>query len=297
MTEKLYSKYPDSAPTLVEKEVYPLRWDRCSSKDAPDISGLPSLDHALYLFATVKFHLGQNYRFFDEDQFVQNVREFYQGDPVRMASEHQLWYIQYLLVLSFGTAFLCRTKSDKPPGAEFFVRAMALMPDHASLWKDSLLAIEVLALAGLYFYSVDHRESAYIYVSTKTRPTNTLTHAFNGDKLGQAIRIAQYEGLHTQLSEEQLGADVVARCRNLWWTLYIMDRHFSYSVGLPMSMQDRDISTPIEPCSTSHQDVALSLQAKLSHLLSSILTSMYPMLDNQPSADLWQRSIKLRSRN
>lgn len=171
MTEKLYSRYPDSAPTLVEKEVYPLRWDRCSSKDAPDITGLPSLDHALYLFATVKFHLGQNYRFFDEDQFIQNVREFYQGDPVRMATEHQLWYIQYLLVLSFGTAFLCRTRSDKPPGAEFFVRAMSLMPDHASLWKDSLLAIEVLALAGLYFYSIDQRESAYIYVS-KASPAN-----------------------------------------------------------------------------------------------------------------------------
>lgn len=89
------------------------------------------------------------------------------------------------------------------------------------------------------------------------------------------MRIAQYEGLHTQLSEEQLGTDVVARCRNLWWTLYIMDRHFSYSVGLPMSAQDSDISTPIEPCTASHRDVALSLQAKLSHLLSSILTSEF----------------------
>lgn len=138
MTEKLYSRYPDSAPTLVEKELYPLRWDRCSSKDAPDISGLPSLDHALYLFATVKFHLGQNYRFFDEDQFVQNVREFYQGDPVRMASDHQLWYIQYLLVLTFGTAFLCRTKSDKPPGAEFFVHAMSLMPGPCVLVEGQL---------------------------------------------------------------------------------------------------------------------------------------------------------------
>jgi hypothetical protein len=40
-----------------------------------------------------------------------------------------------------------------------------------------------------------------------------------------------------------------------------------------MSTQDRDISTPIEPSTTSHRDVALALQAKLSHLLSSILTS------------------------
>ncbi|PYH76783.1 hypothetical protein BO82DRAFT_436379 [Aspergillus uvarum CBS 121591] len=78
---------------------------------------------------------------------------------------------------------------------------MSLMPDHASLWKDSLLlAIEVPALASLYLYSIDQRESAHI-------------------DLGQAIRIAKYEGLHTQLSEEQLESETVARCRGLWWTL------------------------------------------------------------------------------
>lgn len=165
MTEKLYFKYPDSAPSLVEKEVYPLRWDSCASNERPDISGLPSLDYALYLFDTVKFHLGQNYRFFDEELFTKNIQEFYHGDPVKMATENRLWFVQYLLVLSFGTAFLSRTKSDDPPGSNFFVRAMSLMPNHASLWKDSMLAIEVLAMAGLYLYSIDQRESAYIYVS------------------------------------------------------------------------------------------------------------------------------------
>ena len=169
MTEKLYSTYPDSAPTLAAKEVYPLRWDSCASKELPDISGLPSLDYALYLFETVKFHLGQSYRFFDEDKFLENLHEFYHGDPVRMVTESRLWFIQYLLVLSFGTAFLCRTKSDEPPGSVFFVRAMSLMPDHASLWKDSLLGIEVLAMTGLYLYSIDQRESAYIYVSELSR--------------------------------------------------------------------------------------------------------------------------------
>ncbi|QQK40055.1 Zn(II)2Cys6 transcription factor [Penicillium digitatum] len=134
---------------------------------------------------------------------------------------------------------------------------MSLIPDHASLWKDSLPAIEVLAIAALYLYSIDQRESAYIY-------------------LGQAIRIAQFEGLHTQLPEEQLGLEVVTRCRNLWWTLYIMDRHFSYSVGLPMTTTDSDISASINPPDTClTEDVAFTLQAKLSRLMSFILTSVY----------------------
>ncbi|PYI20213.1 hypothetical protein BO99DRAFT_383021 [Aspergillus violaceofuscus CBS 115571] len=257
MTEKLHRRYPHNAPTLRAKEIYPLRWDVCPASRPPDIAGLPSLDYSLYLFNTVKFHLGQ-LRFFNEEQFVERLRDFYHGNPAAIAMKYRLWLIQLLLVLSFGTALLCRAKSpDQPPGSRFFARAMSLMPDHASLWKDSLLAIEVLALASLYLYSIDQRESAHIY-------------------LGQAIRIAQYEGLHTQLSEEQLGSETVARCRRLWWTLYIMDRHFSYSVGLPMTTQDRDISTPIDPPEhCSQQDLALSLHAKLSRLLSYILSTVY----------------------
>ncbi|RMZ46286.1 hypothetical protein CA14_008158 [Aspergillus flavus] len=151
-----------------------------------------------------------------------------------MATEHRLWFILFLLVLAFGTAFLHRSKRSKdPPGSKFFIRAMSLMPDHAPLWKGSLLAIEVLGMAGLYLYSIDQRESAHIYVR-------------------QAIQIAQFEGLHTHLPEEQLGVDTVSRCRDL------------------------DISTPIDPPSTcSHRDIVMSLQAKLSHLLSNILNTVY----------------------
>ncbi|KAE8420420.1 hypothetical protein BDV36DRAFT_281516 [Aspergillus pseudocaelatus] len=269
MTEKLQLKTLHNAPTSSETESYPIRWEACPTDETPDISGLPSLDHALYLSETVKFHLGQSYRLYNEDEFIHNVREFYYGDSAKFATEQRLWFIQFLLVLAFGTAFLHRSKRSKdPPGSKFFIRAMSLMPDHAPLWKGSLLAIEVLALAGLYLYSIDQRESAHIYVR-------------------QAIQIAQFEGLHTQLPEEQLGAETVSRCRDLWWTLYILDRHFSYSVGLPMMTQDSDISTPIDPPSTcSHRDIVMSLQAKLSHLLSNILNTVYKTEKTQLGAFL-----------
>ncbi|RSL74474.1 hypothetical protein CEP52_004905 [Fusarium oligoseptatum] len=131
------------------------------------------------------------------------------------------------------------------------------MPDHTALWKDSLLAIEVLAMAGLYLYSIDERESAHVF-------------------LGQAIRIAQLEGLHTQLPESELGPQTLTSCRDLWWTLYIMDRHFSTSLGIPMSVQDSDITTTVSPPNVGSQgDSARSLQVNLSHLLSVILTTLY----------------------
>ncbi|OAQ92981.1 Zn(II)2Cys6 transcription factor [Purpureocillium lilacinum] len=255
MTEKLNLAY--SAPDFFGEDVYPLQWSPATASATPDIGGLPSIDHALYLFETVKFHLGQNYRFFDEEAFVKHMREFYSDNPVRKAAESRLWFVQFLLVLAFGKAFLSRSNARDPPGSKYFVRAMSLMPEITSLWKDSIMAIEVLALAGLYLYSIDQRESAHVYV-------------------GQAIRIAQLEGLHTQLPEDELGVDIVMRCRNLWWTLYVMDRHFSSSLGLPMSTQDSDITALVNiPGTSSQQDSLLGLQVRLSRLLSFIIRTIY----------------------
>lgn len=146
--------------------VYPLEWTRIPENEPPDVSGLPSIDHALYLFNTVKFHLGQHYRFFEDGTFIDNLHEFYYNNAQKKASEARIWFAQFLIVLAFGNAFLSTSRHHQgPPGKKYFVRALALMPEHASLWKDSLVASETLALAAIYFYSIDHRESAGLYVS------------------------------------------------------------------------------------------------------------------------------------
>lgn len=174
ITEKLQIQPPDSGPGFLEGDTYALQWRSAVPTDPPDISGLPSMDQALYLFTTVKFHLGQIYRFFDDEEAsVSHVQEFYHGNAAAKASKCRLWFVQFLLVLAFGNAFLSRSRHTRdPPGSKFFVRVRSLMPDHASLWEDSLLAIEVLAMTGLYLYSIDYRESAHVYVCLSS---NTLT--------------------------------------------------------------------------------------------------------------------------
>jgi hypothetical protein len=153
-------------PQLIEDDVYTLSWNIRPPHEKPDVTGLPSLDHGIYLFHTFKFHLGQTYRLFDEVEFVNQIRDFY-SDAQSRAEENRLWYVKFLLILAFGTAFHSsqRMPSNEPPGSKFFVRAMGLMPDHTALWKDSLFAIEILAMVGLYLYSIDERESAHVYVS------------------------------------------------------------------------------------------------------------------------------------
>ncbi|KAL1874768.1 hypothetical protein VTK73DRAFT_187 [Phialemonium thermophilum] len=256
LREHLHPEDPDVPCNLLDTEIYRLTWESSSPTAIPDVSGLPSLNHAIYLVNTVRFHLGQTYRFFSDD-FENEIRDFYANARQR-AVESRLWFVKFLLILAFGTAFLAPPKdSPDPPGSKWFTRAMTLIPDTSSLWRDSLLAIEVLALAGMYLHSIDERESA-------------------GLCLVQAIRIAQMEGMHTPLPEDELGVETVSSCRNLWWTLYIMDRHFSSSLGIPMSLQDSDITTPVNPPTYgSQEDSARSVQVNLSHLLAVILTSVY----------------------
>ncbi|KAI1453549.1 fungal-specific transcription factor domain-containing protein [Annulohypoxylon moriforme] len=255
INEKLHPGNPSIPSNIIDPKVWIL--PKASPSDVPDFSGLPSLDHSLYLLNAVKFHLGQTYRFFNETEIESQIRNFY-SDPLQKTAECPLWFVKFLLILAFGTAFQAQSQeTQEPPGAKFFARAMSLLPDPTSLWKDSLLAIEVLALVGLYLFSIDERESGHIY-------------------LGHAIRIALLEGLHTQLPEHELGVETIQSCRDLWWTLYLMDRHFSSSVGLPMSIQDSDITTPINPPNAiSRGDSCRTLQVNLSHLLSVILTTVY----------------------
>ncbi|RDW87040.1 putative C6 transcription factor [Aspergillus mulundensis] len=273
IAEKLHVESHYSSAELFDGDLYPIQWSPLPVGSVPDISNLPSLDHALYFFNTVKFHLGHNFRLIHEGEFIEHMHAFYYEDAIKQVKECRLWFVQFLLVLAFGNAFLfpgqkgssSSSTDNDPPGSKFFIRAMSLMPDHTSLSRGGFVAIEVLALTGLYLYSIDHRSSAHVYV-------------------GHAIRIAQMDGMHTQLPEDELGSETVARCRNLWWTLYVLDRHISSSVGASMTQEDSDITTLLDPptaIACSQNDTTLSLSVRLSHLLSYILSSIYKGTETQ----------------
>lgn len=156
----------DPPQFYLDGDIYPFAWPRATTPGLPDTSGLPSLNYALYLFQTVKFHLGRAYRFFDEELFINHIHEFYNSTSNEKAVEPRFWFVQFLMVLALGNAFLSRPRNQKdPPGSKYFSRAMSAMPNYTSTGKDSLLAIEALALVGLYLYAIDHRESAHVHVS------------------------------------------------------------------------------------------------------------------------------------
>ncbi|PWY87950.1 Zn(II)2Cys6 transcription factor [Aspergillus sclerotioniger CBS 115572] len=265
MTERLgLNSDTGSSEIYLDGDIYPLEWNDLPESAA--LADLPSLDYALHLFNVAKLHLGQTYRFLDEESFNAHILAFYDAKAEKPA-EPRMWFVQFLLILAFGKAFLSRPNGHDPPGSKFFVRAMSHMPKSPSTGRDSLMVIETLALAALYLYSIDHRENAHMHI-------------------GQAVRIAQLEGLHTQLPDAELGTKTVTRCQNLWWTLYILDRQVSFAVGLPMITQDCEISTLIRTPRDRSQAMVFNLQVKLSQMLSSILATIYKTEKTQLGAFL-----------
>jgi hypothetical protein len=173
MTEIFDQNSANDPPQLyLDGDIYPFAWDHASASGPIDTSDLPSLDYALYLFQIVRFRLGQAYRLFEEDYFINYLHRFYETRPDAKATEPRFWFVQFLMVLALGNAFISRPRNQKdPPGSKYFVRAISAMPTKISTGKNSLFAIEALALVGVYLYAIDHREAAHVHVSTGNDPT------------------------------------------------------------------------------------------------------------------------------
>ncbi|GKZ91399.1 hypothetical protein AnigIFM59636_003652 [Aspergillus niger] len=249
---------PRAIPLAVDGDAYQIQWRHASSEEAPDISGLPSLEHALYMVSTVQFHFTHLYRLFDEDEFYRHLYEFY-DDAVAKVQERRLWYVQFLIILAFGEAFLdpVRNHTNTAGWTKYFSRAMSLLPDITGLWQDPTLAIEVLALIGLYFHSVDMRDTAYCYI-------------------GHSMRMALVEGFHRALPVNQLGRKLVERCSNIWWTVYILDRKFAALIGSPNSVRDDEITTLLwDPRTCSRNEATLSLHVKITQVITRVLNTVY----------------------
>ncbi|CAF3543524.1 unnamed protein product [Fusarium graminearum] len=221
-----------------------------------DIESLPSLDYAIYLTNTVKFHIAQTYHIFEESHFMRGLLSLYNDGPPPLTSDNRMWYIQYFLVMAMGKGLLTRGMSKAgSPGSEYFLRAMELFPDASGLYQDPILSIEVCCGLALYLQAVDHRNSAYVY-------------------LGLGLRIALSQGLHRDIVGEFSDDAEVDRYRNAWWTLYILDRKFSSLMGAPSSVQDSDISVPVPgQLAGSRKSNALDMHIKLSRLIAKVLNN------------------------
>ena len=174
----MYGTPLPAASLLFEGQTYELGWDGRRTSAEFDEATLPTSDFALFLINAVKFHCGQLFHLFDEQDFMRNFSNYH--DREHRGDSSDLWYIHYLLILALGKAFVVRVGQDRrPPGANLYVQAMKLLPDTMYLYNDPIPSIEILCCAALYLQCLDIRATAYTLVSftilsNATRLTLTL---------------------------------------------------------------------------------------------------------------------------
>ncbi|KAM0553232.1 hypothetical protein ACHAPJ_007520 [Fusarium lateritium] len=259
LTHEYIHQSPIAADNLLfDGSAYDLGWDGSRITPAPDPPIMPSLDHAVFLTNTVKFHCGQLFHLFDEETFMSYLHEFY-SDPTAYIAAADLRYIHLLLVLAFGKAFAENNnyQAKRPPGADYFVTALRLLPSIHILVYEPLISTEILCCIALYFQSLDYRHSSHGFI-------------------GQAMRIALGQGMHTDMPVDQLGERIVERSRRIWWTVYVLDREMTSLMGLPQSVHDDDVhpQLPLFGGSTQRQ-AALHMQIRLCRSIASVGRGVY----------------------
>ncbi|QQK41562.1 Fungal transcriptional regulatory protein, N-terminal [Penicillium digitatum] len=250
--------YQDALPTetlIFDETTYELGWDGLRTTPGPDVPVVPTRDHTMYLINAVQFRCGQLYHLFDEDEFMSSLQKFYTGDGQSMTNT--LWYIHFLLILAFGKGFVQpKAQGKKPPGVCYFVKALQLLPDPTALYRDPMLGTEILCCIALYYQCVDYRTSAHNYI-------------------GQAIRIAMAQGMHTSMPVEDLGHDMVQRSGKIWWTIYILDREMTSLMGLPQSINDRYVQTQLPTFADPSETMSLGMHIKLSQIIAEVNSTIY----------------------
>ncbi|USP82132.1 Dicarboxylic amino acid permease [Curvularia clavata] len=275
---RLLRNYVDTAeingtPASVDAQAFVLDWPSSRESRLQPQEDIPSRDYAIYLTNTVKFHLGQTYHLFDEGSFLAELDEFYNHptfpDP---AQKTPLWLLHFLLVLALGQALLAPVMTGRSPaGGSLVARVLDMLPDTHGLYQDAIRSIELLCCLSLYLQSIDHRNSAYLYI-------------------GQGLRIALTQGLHREHDMEDLSINERTRLRNVWWTCYILDRKFSSLMGAPSSVHDSDITVAL-PAARSRGDRfdALAMHVRITKLLTQVLNTVYnagDKLDRSALADI-----------
>ncbi|KAI9150794.1 transcriptional regulatory protein [Paramyrothecium foliicola] len=242
---------------LFDGSAYDLEDSQTPGAHPPEPLAIPSIDHSLHLINAVKFHCGQMYHLFEEEAFHDRLQRYY-SDPDPVTQKYDLWYIHFLLILAFGKTFtLQRPVGRRPPGSEYFIRALQLLPSAATLCLEPVISTEILCCIALYLHSVDHRHAAHTYI-------------------GQAMRTALCYGMHTEMPINQLGIEHVERCRKIWWTVYLLDRQMTSLMGLPQSVQDRDVHCQLPTYRGSPQRTStLDMHIKLSRIVAEINDSIY----------------------
>ncbi|KAH8159573.1 hypothetical protein CIB48_g8678 [Xylaria polymorpha] len=217
--------------------------------------------------------------FFTNHAFTESVNECYK-DPLSVTSSLLcLMYLVFAIGLvmaapapgSEEAAVIEKLRVENPNRAELFFRSAKSLADPVYGFEDAdFWSIQALLLMSLYMLSISKRNAAYAYH-------------------GMAVRSAFALGLHREESMEvfQLEECLVLVRRNLWRTLFVLDRFLSACLGRPTAISEEDCSnstfetpiittsSPTSICPESTHLVALEAAVKSCQVIGMTLKRVY----------------------
>lgn len=140
---------------------------------------------------------------------------------------------------------LDRMRSDKKTDwAEMFYRSAKQLGDPVSGFEDAdLWSIQALVLMSVYTLAISKRNAAYAYYGEyPTMCVHATISAWLTIALGMAVRSAFALGLHRKEALPAFPVPQQELRRNLWKTLFVLDRFLSASLGRPTAINEDDCS-------------------------------------------------------
>lgn len=109
------------------------------------------------------------------------------------------------------------------------------------------------------------------------------------------MRMAVEQGMYTDMRSLHLPEQDVERCREIWWTVYVLDRQMTAMMGVPMSLSDDDITAPLPSFGGSgKKQLAMGLHVKLAKANAVILQSKSRSLSGYCGTDILLQRYMVR---
>ncbi|TRX92632.1 hypothetical protein FHL15_006559 [Xylaria flabelliformis] len=263
------SKLSNASVAADEAEVYP------QNRMLQDSTG-----RLLYIGDSATLSYLQWIRFievFNKHAFLNSVDECYKDPLAVTPSLLCLLYLVFAIGLvmaapspgSDEAAVIDKLRSERSNRAELFFRSAKSLADPVSGFEDAdFWSIQALLLMSLYMLSISKRNASYAYY-------------------GMAVRSAFALGLHREESMEVFQPEERMVRRNLWRTLFILDRFLSACLGRPTAISEEDcsnmafealttpISSPTSTCPESTHLVALEAAVKTCQVIGMTLKRVY----------------------
>ncbi|PWY93946.1 hypothetical protein BO94DRAFT_621418 [Aspergillus sclerotioniger CBS 115572] len=181
---------------------------------------LPDRGHISYLMEFYFAHSHTLYPIIRRGEFTSVIWRVY-SQPQEPLAGSALWMFRIWMVLAIGSTTHCSVSLvEESESVLYYNKAMVYFEEAFGL--GDMAALEVLMLQVSYSFFNQIGPNTFFLV-------------------GVAARMAIGMGLHTSSSYLNLPADVVEYRKRIFFSLYMMDRVVSMTLGRPFAMHDDDI--------------------------------------------------------